>query len=215
MISVVIPSYNQSKTLPEAIESVLDQSINCELIVVDDGSTDNSLEIARSYPIKVISQVNKGLASARNTGIMNALGDYILFLDADDLLLPDCIKRLEEVIKVTQADVVAPSFGEFGTSQRIVILQGFNFEDLKVANRLGYCAAIKKSVLQEVGGYSPRMTWGYEDYHLWFNLMSLRKSFAIIPEVLWMYRTKSDSMYSNALAHHEELMDQIKKDFLW
>src|SRR3990167_2888452 len=83
-ISVIIPSYNQASYLPDAIESVLTQKVAPhEIIVVDDGSTDGSLEIARKYAVKVIVQVNKGLPSARNTGIMNATGDYILPLDAE------------------------------------------------------------------------------------------------------------------------------------
>ena len=92
MISIIIPCYNQAEYLPQAIESALNQKTgeDFEVIVVNDGSTDNSLEIAKSYKgIKVISQVNKGLSSARNTGIMNAIGDYILFLDADDNFYED------------------------------------------------------------------------------------------------------------------------------
>lgn len=218
MISIVIPSYNQQEFLSDAIESALNQTIPSEVIVVDDGSTDNSLAIARKYEpkIKIIAQVNKGLSAARNTGIMNATGDYILFLDADDELLDNCVEKITEVIKATDADVVSPSFKTFGTTNQKIILGNPTLEDLKTGNRLGYCSAVKKSVLLEVGGYSPRMVFGYEDYHLWFDVLTRDKKIVTIPEVLWLYRTKEHSMIHDAQTHHEELMSQIQKDFkLW
>lgn len=217
MFSIVIPSYNQQEYLPDAIESATNQTVPTEIIVVDDGSTDNSLEIARKYPVKVISQVNKGLSSARNTGIMNATGEYILFLDADDILLNTCVARIQETINTTHAEVISPSFKTFGTSNEAVILMPEpKIEDFKVANRVAYCSAIKRDVLLAVGGYSPRMVHGYEDYHLWFNLLKRGKRIVTIPEVLWLYRTKEHSMIHDAQAHHDELMTQINKDFhLW
>lgn len=223
-ISIVIPSYNQAEYLEDAIESAYGQTIDpLEILVVDDGSTDNSLEIAERYmfkefpgvesPVRVIRQVNKGLASARNTGIMNARGDYILFLDADDILLENAVARLTQEIHQVNADIVAPSFKEFGKSEREVILTGFTMDDLKQANRLGYFSAIRRSALLEVGGYSPRMTWGYEDYHLWFDLFRRGKSIAVLQEVLVMYRVKEKSMIHEANAHAQELNLQIRKDF--
>lgn len=213
MISIVIPCFNMQEYLADSIESALEQNAQ-EIIVIDDGSTDYSLEIACKYPVKVVSQVNKGLASARNTGIMNAKGDYILFLDADDILLPNCVKRITEVIGTTKADVIAPSFKCFGTSQdNIVLMKHPMVADFKTANRIGYCTAIKREVLLEVGGYSPKMVHGWEDYHLWFNLLSLGKKFVTIPEILWLYRTKDKSMWTESVEHSEELWSQIYKDF--
>lgn len=230
MINVVIPSYNQAQYLPDCIDSVLSQTLRPHrIIVVDDGSTDGSLEIAKKYAeenhiIKVISQVNKGLSSARNTGIMNTFendceGDdlspsYVLFLDADDVLVEGCIKRIQQEIDRTEADIIAPSFKCFGRAQdTIILMKNPTIEDFKVANRIGYCSAVKRSRLLEVGGYSPRMTTGYEDLHLWFNLLSRGATLVTIPEILWLYRTKDKSMYHDALEHHEELMAQIRKDF--
>lgn len=226
MVTISISSYNQQDYLVDAIDSALGQTVPCEIIVVDDGSTDNSLEIARKYEggievgkfgirnIKVISQVNKGLSSARNTGLMNSIGDWILFLDADDILLPNCIEKIEEKIKKTNADVIGLSFKEFGIrNTNIILMPNPTIGDFKVANRIGYCSAIKREVLLEVGGYSPRMTTGYEDYHLWFNLLKINKKIITIPEILWLYRTKEHSMINDAQAHHVELMNQICKDF--
>lgn len=220
MISVVTPSYNQQQYLPDCIESVLTQKAKgCEILIVDDGSTDNSLQIAQNYArtyenVKVVSQVNKGLSSARNTGIMNATGDYILPLDADDMLMENCIDIMSQAIEQTGCDIIAPSFKEFGISNRSVILSGSpSIADFKTANRLPYFCAIRRSALLEVGGYSPRMTWGWEDYHLWFDLFTRGKTLCLIQTPLVLYRTKEHSMIHSANAHAEELRAQLKKDF--
>jgi glycosyltransferase involved in cell wall biosynthesis len=93
LVSVVIPCYNQAHFLKEAIESVLKQSYpHYEIVVVDDGSTDETSEVAGSYErVRLIRQENRGLAEARNTGIKHSEGDYLVFLDADDRLLPDAL----------------------------------------------------------------------------------------------------------------------------
>lgn len=212
-VSIIIPTYNHEHYLTESIQSALDQTVPCEIIVIDDGSTDGSLNVAKTFPVKVIHQVNKGLASARNTGIMNATGDYILPLDSDDLLKENCVERIIEVIEQTNADIVAPSFKCFGTQNHDVIIYPTpTLQDFLTANRIAYCAAMKKSVLVEVGGYSPRMTWGYEDYALWIDLLERGKTLAVIPETLFMYRTKDVSMITEALKHHDELIAQIIHD---
>ncbi len=214
MITISISSYNQEEYLSDSIESALNQTVSCEIIVIDDGSTDHSLEIARKYPVKVISQVNKGLPSARNTGLMNCKTDWILFLDADDILLPDCVEKIFEKIKKSDSDVIGLSFKEFGIrNTEIRLMPRPSINDFKSGNRIGYCSAIKKEVLLEIGGYSPKMLWGYEDFHLWFNLLSRGKIIETIPEILWLYRTKEKSMITESIKHNEELMTQIVKDF--
>lgn len=93
-VSVVIPSYNSAQFLPEAIESVLEQSYPpFEVIVVDDGSTDDTKEVCDRYPtVQYVYQNNQGVAAARNTGLRVSTGEYILFLDSDDCLLPEAIE---------------------------------------------------------------------------------------------------------------------------
>jgi len=214
MITIGIPVYNQGEYLMDSIESALDQTVKCEVIVVDDGSTDKSLEIAQHYPVKVIHQVNKGLPSARNTIIMNATGEYILFLDADDVLLENCVEEILKVIKATNADIIAPSFKQFGTtSQEVILAPNPTIQDFKTANRIGYFSAVRTSLLKEIGGYSPRMYWGYEDFHIWFGLLSRGAKLVTIPIPLVLYRTKEKSMMTDALAHHDELIAQIVKDY--
>lgn len=215
-ISVIIPLYQQSQYVEECIQSVLSQTKQAhEIIVVNDGSTDSPEKVLNQFPgIKIINQVNKGLSAARNTGIMHATGDYILPLDADDLLLPECLKRIEETAQKTNADIIGLSFKEFGIrNTKIVLMDSPELEHFKTGNRIGYCSAVKREALLGCGGYSPRMTWGYEDLHLWHDLLTRGKFIVTIPDVLWLYRTKPESMITESLKHHEELMAQIAKDF--
>lgn len=219
MISIIIPSYNQAEYLPDAIDSVLNQTNKAdEIFIIDDGSTDGSLEIAKKYErdnrnVFVVSQVNKGLASARNTGVMNASEDYVLFLDADDILLPTALEKIIEVIGETDADIIAPSFKEFGISnQEVILMPNPTLEDFKTANRIGYCAAIRLEALLEVGGYNPKMTFAAEDYDLWFDLLKRGAIIKTIPEVLWLYRVKKKSMWTEAVSRKEEFMSQIYKN---
>src|SRR5690606_38252689 len=94
MVSVIIPCYLQANYLNESIKSVLNQTYdNFEIIVVDDGSPDNVENITINYPqVKLIKQSNQGAAVARNNGMCNSKGDYLIFLDADDRLLPNALQ---------------------------------------------------------------------------------------------------------------------------
>lgn len=223
-VSIIVPCFNQAEYLEDCLESAYNQTKPAhEIIVINDGSTDNSLEIAERYmfkefpliesPVKVISQTNKGLPSARNTGIMAATGTYILPLDADDMLMETAIEKIAFTISQTNADIVAPSFKEFGKSDRTVIVQPFTMNDMMQNNRMGYFSAVRRSALVEVGGYSPRMIYGWEDYHLWFDLLARNKTCVLIQEPLVRYRVKEKSMITDANAHASELTKQIKKDF--
>lgn len=211
--SIIIPTYNQQDFVADAIQSALDQTVPCEVIVINDGSTDNSLEVINSFKdkVKVIDQNNKGLPSARNTGIMNATGDYILPLDSDDILEDHCVEVLQQVAEMhTDADVIAPSFKSFGVAQGdIILMPNPTIEDFKTANRIAYCSAVKRETLLKLGGYSPRMFWGYEDFALWIDLLKRGGKIVTIPEKLWLYRTKNESMLTEALKHHEELINRI------
>lgn len=227
-ISIVIPCYNQAEFLEECVESAYNQTQAAhEIIIVNDGSTDNTAEIAERYkfpqfpgiesPVKVIHQVNKGLPSARNTGIMNATGDYIWFLDADDMLKGNAIEVMTRNIYQYNSDVIAPSFEHFGLRNDQIILGSFNMEDLKVANRIGYFSAIRRSTLLEVGGYNPKMRWGFEDWDIWFDLFKRGKTLVTLQDILVRYRIKDNSMLTEANKHADELMGQIQRNHphLW
>ena len=101
LVSVIIPCYNSARYLAETIESVLAQTYpRVEIILIDDGSTDATAQIAQDYPVNYVYQANRGISAARNSGFLHSQGKYVLFLDHDDRLLPRGVeagvKLLEE-----------------------------------------------------------------------------------------------------------------------
>ena len=123
LVSILIPCHNSETWLGETIKSALSQTWNNkEIILVDDGSTDNSLQIAKSFEssaVKIISQKNKGASAARNTALKNARGDFIQYLDADDLLAADKIRQQINLLQQSNCNhnyLAAASWGRFYTS---------------------------------------------------------------------------------------------------
>lgn len=119
VISVIVPVYNVEKYLSQCIESILNQTFNnWELILIDDGSTDNSGEICDEYAtkdnrIRVIHKENGGISSARNTGLNATKGDYIAFVDSDDYIAMDMFEKMLDIAIKTNADMVKCGFNEF------------------------------------------------------------------------------------------------------
>jgi len=116
-ISVIIPTYNLSAYLKEALDSVINQTYkNTEIIVVDDGSTDDTGDIVTDYAarhpnkIRYIYQNNRGVAAARNVGITSASGDMIAFLDGDDYYLPNYLEQCSRYMEKYNYDIVIPKY---------------------------------------------------------------------------------------------------------
>lgn len=111
-ISIIVPVYNVEDYIQKCIESILNQSFtNYELLLIDDGSKDNSIKIVEEYlqkdlRIKLIHQENMGLSEARNTGIKHSKGDYILFVDSDDYLEEDSLEKISKIIKSSDYDII-------------------------------------------------------------------------------------------------------------
>ena len=126
LVSVVIPCYNQAHFLGEAIESVLKQTYkHFEIVVVDDGSTDNTSEVARRYSgIRCIEQANQGLSAARNTGIRESKGEYLVFLDADDRLRPIALEA--GLLDATEDEIIASAKQADAHEFVIQLPQGYN-----------------------------------------------------------------------------------------
>ncbi len=138
LISVVIPCHNAASWLPTTLDSALAQTYpDCEVIVINDGSRDDSLEVARAYErrgVRVLDQPNRGAAAARNTGLRHARGAYIQFLDADDQLAPDKIARqlaLLASIAATPRTLSSSAWGRFHTDpQTAEFMPRSNWRDL-------------------------------------------------------------------------------------
>lgn len=125
-ISIIVPIYNTAKYLPTCLNSILNQTYqNLEIILVDDGSTDNSSKIIKEYAkkdqrIKVIHQKNAGLSSARNAGLETATGDYVTFVDSDDEIDLKMIKKMMGAISSSKADVAVCSFKEIYSNGKTI-----------------------------------------------------------------------------------------------
>jgi glycosyltransferase involved in cell wall biosynthesis len=183
-ISVVIAAYNASATLGRAIQSVLAQTRPAdEIIVVDDGSTDSTADTARQFGsrVRVISQSNGGTSVARNTGIQNASGDWIAFLDADDEWLPEKLHTQEDFLDAQSE--VAWGYGNFiptsqnGTPLKAVHKNNYGntvFEDYFVAYCRGFYAwtsilMVRKDVFAKTGLFEVGMKRA-QDNDLWFRI---------------------------------------------
>lgn len=183
LVSIVIPCYNQSHFLGDAIESVLMQTYpNLELIVVDDGSTDDTAAIAARYDIvKYVKQNNRGLASARNSGFKISNGDYIVFLDADDRLLPDGLQSGIDVLRANPT--CALSYGHvipisvdgsrLAFPSQIAINENHYLELLK-HNYIWTPGSVvyRRSALEAVGAFDPSYG-GSADYDLNLRITKL------------------------------------------
>jgi glycosyltransferase involved in cell wall biosynthesis len=181
-VTVVIPCYNHGLWLTDAIKSVYAQTYQpIELVIVDDGSTDNTAAICKKWPnLRYIWQENTGLAAARNAGLAVASGTMICFLDADDLLIQDAIERGVDALKTnpdwafvyggcTMIDINGKPFTEF-TPHR----DHANYRCLLQANRIPNPGTVlyRRDVLREVGGFRIYSAGGgrCEDYDLYLRI---------------------------------------------
>jgi glycosyltransferase involved in cell wall biosynthesis len=177
-VSIVIPCYNHAHFLPEAIESALGQSWpDCRVVVVDDGSTDRSAEVAQRYQVTVVTQPNRGLAAARNAGLRASDGDIVIFLDADDRLWPDAARIAVDVFRahphaamvVGQCRVVSADSAPRTTN--LVRVRACFYEELLRDNSIWTpaMAAFRRSVLASVGPFDERNSPA-ADYDLYLRI---------------------------------------------
>jgi glycosyltransferase involved in cell wall biosynthesis len=218
LVSVIIPCYNQAQYLPEAVESVLAQEYShWEIIIVNDGSQDTTNEVARGLArakpdrrIRLLEQANGGLAEARNAGIRASAGQYILPLDADDKIAP---AMLEKTLRCLEGNpgvgIVYTDAEYFGSVNRMEATADFDFTLLCFQNHLNYCSLFRREVWQRAGGYNRNLVWGYEDWDFWISCAEQGCKARRIPEPLFQYRVKPQSMYTAALEHDLELRAQI------
>src|SRR5690348_1004945 len=200
-VSVIIPCFNHGEFLPEAVASV--RATKCEdveIIVVDDGSTDErtprEIDALETAGIRVIRQENKGLAAARNAAIAVARGEYIFPLDADDRIRPQCIDREVAILDASPQTGVVYSDGEFfGVRSGRWEIGPFDAEHLLQWNYIACCALFRRSIWEQNGGYDGTMpVQGLEDWDFWISTYDHGWKFHYIPEPLFDYRTKNDSM---------------------
>ncbi len=206
-VSIIVPVYNAEKFLRECVESVLAQSFtDWELLLVDDGSTDSSLSICRHYAqtddrIKVISQQNGGVSSARNEGLEMAKGKYVFFLDADDELYPYTLSLLWKIAQTEKVDIVV--------GKSINSKEKPEYKDnpckVKIKDSYGVCRdmldsrpdpdtsawgrLMKRALFEGLRFYPGR----YEDLEIFHKLLMKTKKVAVIDNVVYFYRANPSS----------------------
>ena len=209
-ITVLMPAYNSARFLPEAIESVLAQThCDFEFLIVDDGSTDDTLRIARSFAvrdgrIKVISHENLGMGASLNDAMKIASGDWIARIDADDRMVPDRLERqiifLQDHPKLVVASSLVHYIDERGAiigqnTSRFTTRQGVAYA---VANHwpIGFhhpATIFRKDVIQKLGGYRPEF-WPADDMDLWNRVVEAGYGVLVQPEYLTKYRIHGSSV---------------------
>ncbi len=217
-VAVVVPCYKQAHYLPEAVESVVGQSFaDWELIVVNDGSPDDTSRVAREliarHPdrrIRLLEKPNGGLADARNAGIKEARGQYILPLDSDDKLHPQMLQKTVALLQANPKIAIAyTDLARFGSVTDVVALPEYDFKKLVHQNQLNCCSLFRREAWTAVGGYNTNMKLGYEDWDFWVGCGEKGFVGRRLPEPLFFYRVKNSSMFTKALEHHQALHAQI------
>ena len=229
LVSVIIPTYNRAHLVDQAIQSVLDQTYqDFEIVVVDDGSTDNTREViswyVQQYPekVKYVFQPNAGCASARNAGLRVATGDYISFLDTDDLFEP---RKLEVQLEVLQSHdcqfVYSPSI-EFDESGHVWIggvaaagcPEDFAIEHFMTAAARPGAILYKKECIQRVGGFDETLHFNEDSDFLQKVAIDFRGCYSDYPSVRVRHHPGSKSR--NRVAIYRALLkstENILQDF--
>jgi glycosyltransferase involved in cell wall biosynthesis len=213
-ISVIIPCFNQGHYLREAVESVLRQSHpRVEVIIVNDGSTDDTPAVAASFgsAVRYLSKQNAGLPAARNSGILAATGDFLQFLDADDYLLPDTFEKFMAAVHLAPSRDVYFGAWDVVSQDRSLIRRSLPAFDLSehplhryLRGNVFPCHAtiVRKTAIAGSGLFDSRLR-SFEDWDFWLRLAKAGASFAFAEGAVVAYRQYPGSMSKN----HDRMRD--------
>jgi glycosyltransferase involved in cell wall biosynthesis len=208
-VSIVVPCFKQAHYLPDAIQSVLAQTFtDWEVIIVNDGSPDDTSRVAQEliarHPeqrIRLLEITNGGPGRARNAGIREARGKFILPLDADDQVAPEFLAKTVAYLEA-QPDVpiVSTYRKDFGLADQVHPVSDYTLAMILEDNRLNYCSLYRREIWQSVGGYDPARAIGYEDWSFWISCAERGWFARCISEPLFLYRVKSESRFTETQA---------------
>jgi glycosyltransferase involved in cell wall biosynthesis len=192
-VSVVIPCFNYGRFLAEAISSALGQShVPFEVIVVDDGSTDSSVDVAGNFAphVRVITQQNMGVAAARNLGLREAAGEYVTFLDADDVFQPTYVEALlTALLEGSGAAYAYSSMEYFGAARGAFPAFAFSPALLLARNFVNTSALVRRSDALAIGGFTLSFQRsGWEDWDFFLRLLEHDKQGVAVSKPLLRYR---------------------------
>jgi glycosyltransferase involved in cell wall biosynthesis len=199
-ISVLMPCFNHGAFIAEAVDSVLAQTFqDFEIIVVDDGSTEpptlDALSRVGGPRTTVLTIVNRGLPAARNHAALHASGEFFCAVDADDKLAPTWFEKAVRVLD-DRPDIMFVShwLETFGDERWTWTPDRCDLASLLARNAVNGAALVRRAVFESMGGYDETMRDGCEDWDFWLRLVERGCHGIIIPEVLFYYRRRSDSM---------------------
>lgn len=228
-ISVIIPVFNGANTISKTLDSVLGQTYqNWEIVVVNDGSTDETLDTLRQYQhihpelgerFRILSFANAGVSISRNRGIAVARGEYIAFLDADDLWTPEKLEDQWGALQKDPRSAVAYSFTERIDEQGKLLgermarcYEGDVYTELLELNFVasGSNPLVKRSALDAVGEFKQDLHWA-EDWDLWLRL-ARQFNFVCVPKFQVLYRKRSSSASNNISMMAQQACKIIKRE---
>ena len=224
LVSIIIPCYNQGHLLPEtlqSLENIVDYSKH-EVIIINDGSTD---ELTNNYIqqlktetnlYKIIIQENRGLSGARNRGISEAKGKYILPLDSDNKLTDLYLTAGVEILETDESvDVIYGESRKFGEENGLLPTKPWHINTILQFNYIDACALIRYECVNSVGGYDEQMKQGWEDWDLWIRLTLGGSKFRFLKgQIAQEYRVLSSSMLRTTTAsRYEEIMKYLENKY--
>lgn len=222
LISVAMAVYNGEQYLVEAIDSILEQTfINFELIIIDDGSTDNSLQILQYYQkrdarIRLIARENRNLATTLNDIIDLARGKWIARMDQDDIALPQRFERQLQWLEQTDADICGSWVRRFGTSDKRVVK--LHQTDEAIKTELLFCSPFAHPTVmmrtELVRHLHYDRAWEKaEDYDLWERAAEAGWKMTNVPEVLLLYRVHISQISTKTAALQQQLAQEIRRRY--
>lgn len=238
LVSVIVPAYNTAKHLPKCLNSIIKQSYqNLEIIIIDDGSTDNSSTIIERFAkndkrIKAIQQKNQGLSEARNNGVKKATGKYITFVDSDDQIAKTMIEKMVQAIIKTKANIAVCSFKEIYPNGKTA-----HFNRQKNPQKIYDTKNALKAMLQEQGfmvsstmklfpiDYFKDIKFPkgmlHEDVNTTYKLIMKAERIIFIPDELYYYVHHDNSIITQEFDERklilikftDQMCDDIEKKF--
>jgi glycosyltransferase involved in cell wall biosynthesis len=208
-VAVIVPCFNDGKTLPETLASLEQQEAH-ELVVVDDGSDDEStlevLDRLRSGGTRVVRQDNAGLSAARMAGVHATTAPYVFPLDSDDALAPDALRRLADSrAAVAWGDIEV--WGELEATLQVA--RALDPWLLTYLNDVPVASLIRRDALLDAGGWS--MGSGYEDWDLWLALAERGHLGVHVPATTLRYRRRSGRMLDDCTPQHAQLYARLQE----
>jgi glycosyltransferase involved in cell wall biosynthesis len=189
LVTVIITNYNYGCYVEDAIESALHQTYcPVEVIVVDDGSVDNSVEIIQQYPLRLISRAHEGFAATVDAGVHASHGEYFVILSADDILHPEYVERAMLLLtKNPQAAFVYTACYLFGGISAVLKSRNYDKRDLLRINYIPGTSLVSKRAYVAAGGYSAELPM-LEDWDCWLSFAEKGFYGVYLPAALFYYR---------------------------